>query len=82
MQPISVGYSWLPVAPAELISAHARKASEILNLNDLRGTLHQICTLAAIALAIAATLKIFGLVSLRPGVIEMCAASIALSLVR
>lgn len=70
------------VGPAELISANARKAPKILNLNDLRSTLHQLCMLAALALAIAATLKLFGVVSLRPGVLEMCAASIALSLVK
>jgi hypothetical protein len=70
------------VAPAELISAIARNAAKALNLNDLRGTVHQLCTLAALLLAIAATLKLFGMVSLRPGVLEMCAASIALSLVK
>lgn len=53
-----------------------------MNLNDIRGQLSTICQLAALALAIAATLKLFGLVSVRAGVIEMCAASIALAHVR
>jgi len=53
-----------------------------VNFNDLRGTLHQLCSIAALALAIAATLKLFGVLTLRPGVIEMCAVSIALSLVK
>lgn len=53
-----------------------------MNLNDLRGTVHQLCALAALILAIAAALKLFGVVALRPGVLEMCAVSIALSLVK
>jgi hypothetical protein len=53
-----------------------------MNINDLRGTLAQLCQLAALALAIAAALKLFGIVSIRPGVIEMSAVAIALSLAK
>lgn len=53
-----------------------------MNLNDARATLGTICSFAALALAIAAALKLFGLVSVRPGVIEMAAVAIALAHVR
>ncbi len=53
-----------------------------MNINDLRGTLAQLCQIAALALAIGALLKLFGLVTIRPGVIEMSAVAIALSLLK
>ena len=53
-----------------------------MNLNDLRGSLGTLCQLAALALAIAASLKLFGLIALRPSVLEMAAVSIALAHVR
>lgn len=53
-----------------------------MNINDLRGTLAQLCQIAALALAIGALLKLFGIVSIRPGVMEMAAVAIALSLAK
>ena len=46
------------------------------------GLLNLACRVVALALAIAAALKMGGILTLRPGVIEMCAVSIALSLVK
>ena len=53
-----------------------------MNINDLRGTIGQICQIAALALAIAAGLKLFGIVALRGSVIELAAVAIALAHVR
>lgn len=53
-----------------------------ININDLRGTIGQVCQLAALCIAIAAALKMFGLVALRAGVLEMAAVAIALAQVR
>lgn len=53
-----------------------------MNINDIRGTVGQLCSLAALVLAIAAALKLFGIVSIRGGVIELCAVAIALAHVR
>lgn len=53
-----------------------------ININDLRGTVGQVCQLAALCIAIAAALKMFGLVALRAGVLEMAAVAIALAQVR
>jgi hypothetical protein len=46
------------------------------------GLLNLACRAIALALAVAAALKMGGVLTLRPGVIEMCAVSIALSLVK
>lgn len=53
-----------------------------MNINDARATLGTFCSIAALCLAIAAALKLFGFVSVRPGVLEMAAVSIALAHVR
>jgi len=46
------------------------------------GLLTLACRVVALALAMAAALKMGGILTLRPGVIEMCAVSIALSLAK
>ena len=53
-----------------------------MNLNDARATLGTVCQIAALGLAIAAALKLFGLVAVRAGVLEMAAVAIALAHVR
>lgn len=53
-----------------------------MNLQEARATLGTICQIAALCLAIAAALKLFGLVAVRAGVIEMAAVAIALAHVR
>lgn len=53
-----------------------------MNINDLRGTLGQVCQIAALCLAIAAGLKLFGFVAVRAGVLELAAVAIALAHVR
>lgn len=53
-----------------------------MQLNDIRATAGQVCQLAALCLAIAAGLKLFGLISVRPPVLELAAVAIALAQVR
>lgn len=53
-----------------------------ININDIRATIGQICSIVALCLAIAATLKMFGFVSVRAPVIELAAVAIALAHVR
>lgn len=53
-----------------------------MNLNDARATIGTICSFAALALAIAAALKLGGFVAIRASVLEMAAVAIALAHVR
>lgn len=53
-----------------------------MNINDLRGTVGQVCQLAALCLAIAAGLKLFGIIAVRESVIDLAAVAIALAHVR
>jgi hypothetical protein len=53
-----------------------------MDFNNLRSTLATVCWLIALALAIAATLKLGGVIAIRPSVIDLCAASIALALAK
>ena len=53
-----------------------------MNINDARATLGTICSIAALALAIAAALKLGGFVAIRATVLEMAAVAIALAHVR
>lgn len=53
-----------------------------METKELRANLGTICSLAALVLALAAALKLFGFVSFRPSVIEMAAVAIALAHVR
>ena len=53
-----------------------------MNINDLRGTVGQVCQIAALCLAIAAGLKLFGIIAVRGSVIDLAAVAIALAHVR
>lgn len=53
-----------------------------MQLNDLRGQIGSICQIAALCLAIAAGLKLFGFVAVRGSVIDLAAVAIALAHVR
>lgn len=53
-----------------------------MNLDQITGQIGPILRLIALALAAAAALKLFGIISIRPGVIEMAAVAIALAHVR
>lgn len=53
-----------------------------MNLNDARATIGTVCSIAALALAIAAGLKLGGFLAFRASVIEMAAVAIALAHVR
>lgn len=53
-----------------------------ININDLRGTVGQFCQLAALCLAIAAGLKLFGIIAVRGSVVDLAAVAIALAHVR
>lgn len=53
-----------------------------MNLDQITGQIGPIIRLIALALAAAAALKLFGIISIRPGVIEMAAVAIALAHVR
>ncbi len=53
-----------------------------MNIDQVRATLGTICSFAALALAIAAGLKLGGFISARASVIELAAVAIALAHVR
>ncbi len=53
-----------------------------MNLDTITGQLGPILRLIALALAAAAALKLFGLISIRPGVLELSVVSMALSLAK
>ncbi len=53
-----------------------------MNLDQITGQIGPIIRLITLALAAAAALKLFGIISIRPGVIEMAAVAIALAHVR
>lgn len=53
-----------------------------ININDLRGTVGQFCQLAALCIAIAAALKMFGIIAVRGSVVDLAAVAIALAHVR
>ena len=50
-----------------------------MQLNDIRAVASQFCQIAALFIAVVAGLKLFGLVSVRPPVIELAAVAIALA---
>lgn len=70
----------LPGSPCEHIGE--LRLLDIMNINDITGQLGPILRLIALALAAAAALKLFGLISIRPGVLELSAVAIALAQVR
>lgn len=53
-----------------------------MNLDTITGQLGPILRLIALALAAAAALKLFGLISIRPGVLELSVVAIALALAK
>jgi len=65
-----------------VVATQSRKAPRAMKSEEAVGLLNLACRVVALALAIAAALKMGGILTLRPGVIEMCAVSIALSLVK
>lgn len=52
------------------------------SLTDIRAAIGPICSIAALAFALSAALKLLGFFSIRYGVIELCAVAIALAHVR
>lgn len=75
-------FATIPTQAPEALGFRALFIWALMNINDARATLGTICSIAALCLAIAAALKLFGVVAVRPSVIEMAAVAIALAHVR
>lgn len=75
-------FATIPTQAPEALGFRALFIWAPMETKDLRATIGTICSLAALVLAIAAALKLFGFVTFRPAVIEMAAVAIALAHVR